>query len=681
MPGVSPSDGGYNYYNKAVSELEDEYKQEIKRNKERSEEAQAKAEEGYRTDLRRKEDDLDRTAANIRESANENIAREREYARAEIDRMRGQTYDKFARYQGASADTLKQQLSDSIETGDARHRQDSKALEDTEKSYQRRAEDADKQHGADLERVARVSRDSAMEAYENAIETQRAEAKAGRDEERRKYSELIQRTQDELRENRRRSEDAVSESRRDFEHRNSKLAESNDARFDDAQRTFIRKEEAAAYAVQKSRDDENRQLRDQMKELQDVQGRHAKEKGQARAEVTQETESDNRMERKVLEDTYQREIEKLKRQAKDSDTYFANLNNQTIREKDRYFADLFSKQALETHLDKQQMFKTFGDDREMLTLRGKRDQDYARATLDQQLHDADERKDRALESQGKAFQDTMERSRTRYEDKIKALEQDIQTKATSQDATLISPAAEASVRKSVVGEYEKVLSAEKERSKGTIDSVQQEYASRLQTEVLNAQSKENDFRQQSTAERHAERSQLLQGIQDAEFMKDTTVRNQEIDHQRETENLHRVYSRMLEQQRKQYEEILTSTKNDSLAKLQTARLDSDFEAKMNYRTFSAKQNELIREFEKKLADQKAEYDSVVEELKSDKARTQREAERTKRQDLDEQAKGYEQKLAQLEYQHKERERYITENYSDEIEKVKRSNALLIRKKS
>ena len=49
--------------------------------------------------------------------------------------------------------------------------------------------------------------------------------------------------------------------------------------------------------------------------------------------------------------------------------------------------------------------------------------------------------------------------------------------------------------------------------------------------------------------------------------------------------------------------------------------------------------------------------------------------------LDEQARSYEQRIAQLEFQHKERERYISQNYQDEMEKLKRSNAILVQKKS
>ena len=138
---------------------------------------------------------------------------------------------------------------------------------------------------------------------------------------------------------------------------------------------------------------------------------------------------------------------------------------------------------------------------------------------------------------------------------------------------------------------------------------------------------------------------------------------------------------MLEHQRRQYDEIMTTSKNDASAKMQALRQEGDFNMKMAQRSFNAQQNELIREYEKKLADQKVEHDKTLDEIKSSAERTVREAGRQARVDSEAQARANEQKLAQIEMQHKERERYVTQNYQDDLEKMKRSNALLIQKKS
>jgi hypothetical protein len=78
---------------------------------------------------------------------------------------------------------------------------------------------------------------------------------------------------------------------------------------------------------------------------------------------------------------------------------------------------------------------------------------------------------------------------------------------------------------------------------------------------------------------------------------------------------------------------------------------------------------------------KLEHDSQVDELKGSTQVLLREAEKKARVDMEQQARSYEQRIAQMEFQRKERERYITQNYQDELDKVRRSNAALIQKKS
>jgi hypothetical protein len=58
----------------------------------------------------------------------------------------------------------------------------------------------------------------------------------------------------------------------------------------------------------------------------------------------------------------------------------------------------------------------------------------------------------------------------------------------------------------------------------------------------------------------------------------------------------------------------------------------------------------------------------------------RDTERREKQNYDDLARNYEQRIAQMEEQQKERERIITQNFEDQLDKVKRSNALLQQKK-
>jgi DNA-binding ferritin-like protein len=133
---------------------------------------------------------------------------------------------------------------------------------------------------------------------------------------------------------------------------------------------------------------------------------------------------------------------------------------------------------------------------------------------------------------------------------------------------------------------------------------------------------------------------------------------------------------MLERQRRQYEEILQTMKNDATTKQQALRQDLEFASKMQQREFATNQNQLIRDYEKRIGEQKTEYDQIISDLKNQTEQLTRENDKKNRQLLEEQARGYEQRLSQLEFQHKERERYVSQGFEDQMDKLKATNALL-----
>ncbi|MBI4924799.1 MAG: hypothetical protein HY843_02655, partial [Bdellovibrio sp.] len=95
---------------------------------------------------------------------------------------------------------------------------------------------------------------------------------------------------------------------------------------------------------------------------------------------------------------------------------------------------------------------------------------------------------------------------------------------------------------------------------------------------------------------------------------------------------------------------------------------------------AAKQNEMIREYEKKFADQKSDYEVMIDSIKEDSNKGIRDQDRAHRREVDDLTKAYEQKLAQQEQQMKERERVTTQNHEQELDNMRRAhNALLQRR--
>jgi hypothetical protein len=177
------------------------------------------------------------------------------------------------------------------------------------------------------------------------------------------------------------------------------------------------------------------------------------------------------------------------------------------------------------------------------------------------------------------------------------------------------------------------------------------------------------------------RTALTQQVLDSDFQREQLVRTKDNQLENSMQKVHKGYASQLEDQRRQYEDILDAFKNDAAAKATAIRQDAEFNLRMERRTSAARQNELIREYEKRLSDQKNEF---VEELKSQKLASEKalmELDRKAHQEQEEQARLGNQQIAQLEQQYQERERVSARNYQDQIEKLKRSNALLQSKKS
>jgi hypothetical protein len=115
-------------------------------------------------------------------------------------------------------------------------------------------------------------------------------------------------------------------------------------------------------------------------------------------------------------------------------------------------------------------------------------------------------------------------------------------------------------------------------------------------------------------------------------------------------------------------------------KINNIRQKADFDAKLAQRNFAMQHTELAHSYDKRLEDQKNMYEDTIADLKDQMIKGNRDSEHRTKLLLDEQQHGYDQKVATMEFQNKDRERTIAQSYQDEIDKLKRVNALLSQRK-
>jgi hypothetical protein len=125
MSNVSSADGGYQYYNRQIGDLEDELRSENQRARENLNEQANSLEAGYRRALDEHDRQSSETADSIRQASSERIERERENARNDVEREKARTYDRFGK---AASDTA------------AIQKRASDAMQELQKDYDRRLE-------------------------------------------------------------------------------------------------------------------------------------------------------------------------------------------------------------------------------------------------------------------------------------------------------------------------------------------------------------------------------------------------------------------------------------------------------------------------------------------------------------------------------------------------------------
>lgn len=422
-------------------------------------------------------------------------------------------------------------------------------------------------------------------------------------------------------------------------------------------------------------------LRSQVREVTNSEKERSKQHAQALVENIRDQENSWLLKEQRMASEHDRELKHLRSKEREIENYLANANSANLKEKDAYFTDVLHQQqqsAREEQIKNQKEFNTQMRDMQRQRKLENANNDAATRTL---VQNAREQQRTSLEKQASAYQDLVSRTRQGKDAEIRALERALQTQKTSDDTLLIPPAAEHAVRSSLIKEYEKQFDAEKDRNQRSMDYQVKASTERLQDVVREDQDKYTKAMQENEHGRTADRKEALNYIHEIEYEKQAVIRNNEIENERAQTTLTRSFGTGLERQRRDYESMIENMRNDASAKLATQRQESEFEARMKIREEQNRQNDTVRAYERKLQDQRNELQLQIDDIKLKGQNDLREAERRGKQSMEEQSRRYEQRIAQLEAQHKERERYLESSFQEEIDRVRRSNELLLKKKS
>jgi hypothetical protein len=680
MSGVNPpGDGGHQYYRKKVDELEEEHALAKRRNREAQAKREEKLERAYNAELRKRERSTESAIADARANASEVRERERAQAQEEIARHRARTYDRLGRYAALDPEGTRDQLDSTLASLEQERAGFRSREADREAELARRSSASERGHRDRAERAIEASREAVTETVARQRQAATLADKNRQNERDATYARLNHEMQEGLASGRRRYAESteVLEQRRERElDQAQRMA---DERLNKQARAFARREESAAASQRASHDRDTRAYRTQIAEYLENERLAPRERANGAQEAVRRYENEHRAEKTQIADSFLRDLQNERAKSREAERNFTAAQNAALKEKDTHFAQVIGRMGQEHRREMQDTSATFQRDREAYVRQAEHEEDRLRESGSRQLQESNHQRELALEKQAKAYQQTIDQNRIADETRIRTLEKALVTHETTEDPNLISPAAEASVRRSLGREYQDNFEAERARNARSEDSIRRSYNERLRDTIADADSQATRLRLEHATDRQDERTTFLAAIDETQHLAQRDRLSLESEQDRQLESLTRTYEEAVKKQQRQTEDQLAIVRNDTNARLATMRQEHEFEMKMAQRAFSTRQNELIREYEKKLTDQRLETDSLVASVKEETQKQLREAERQQRAALEDQARSYEHRIAQMEFQQKERERFLAQSHEDTLDKVKRSHAALLQR--
>lgn len=668
-------------YQRAAREAEEEHRREKTESKKRNEEEiQSIRDKNEEQRVRQAESHQD-VITDLKKVTHQTLENQKESYDRVLEDQKRDTYDRFGRIQGELKEA--QRNSDNaIKTIEEEHRKDRRALSSESDDYvNRRIEEIQKNHRKELEEVAERSRDSAQEAYhEKAKETREGE-NSEKERLTKKYEELSREKNLEVNADRKRALQAIEDVERESGGRIRKIELDYERKNKDLKEQFEAKSQEGIFNMQRKHREENQDLRKEnamlMNRDQDIQ----KDRAIARQQAIDEIHGDAQSLLNRVERAHGEELSKAKRDLAETEVRFGNQNAENITELGRSFTKRLHEKNEEDRFEKKQLEKSYQKNVDDLQAQHLRDRERFEKNLDLQVQQSTEARNKALENQADSYRQTLQNKQENFDTQMAILQSENQNAKTTSDPTVFSPAAEESLRKLYVGEYGKVFKEEQERNRRDIDQFREGQKDRVDDLQHNYNVAKREFQHEATDSRNLDRTQFLRFAEESELNRRESLQTQEHQHDKQVNAMEKNQERAVRGQQQKYDELLLDQSLDNQNRIRSMEQDSDFKERMHRMQSNSDQRRLIRQFEKKMSDQKESYENLLQESRLEAERRIQESQRESRFALDDQKRNYEHRITQLELQQKERERILTENYEDQLDKMKQTNARIIQKKS
>jgi len=404
---------------------------------------------------------------------------------------------------------------------------------------------------------------------------------------------------------------------------------------------------------------------------------------QATEMVNKNTERDHQFQHEIqqINQSYQTQREKMSQDVKDGDKLNNNLYQEALTDRERHHTELFKNQNREHTQELANLEKSIARYKDNVDHISKGEESRRDQVLSNEITQSSLDKEKSLQSQAKNYQTVLTEQRKNDQDSLSQMQASIQKAKTTADINLVSPAAEEAMRKSLSKNFEKTFSTEREKHQQVTGALYEQKRGELTEAKDDYQNQLAKANREFVRSQASDRAEYYNTILDSEYDTNYKIQDKDSQNSRQTEALHHHYARLLDKQKKDYDNAYDTSRITAQNSINELRQDSEIALRMAHKEYASKSSIMAKDFEKKLAEQKENYEIKLDDTKTQAATDIRATELKGKIDMENQAKTYETKLAQNQAQSKERERTISQNFQDELDRTRRAYELVIQKKN
>jgi len=670
----------YSSHRRSVDEIEQEYELQRKKAAEREKTREGKLERNLADTLKKKDQETENSVKNVKDRYESTLADQAKSDKIERETLKRNVYDRSGRNAKALSEDAKHERDRAIENASAIESAHKRSLTNTEEYYANQSKSQAEEKERDMEALAESYRKQIAEARGDGGEGQTEELNAYRKKLKEEAQSAIRQAREEVMLERRQAKVMSEQNEITSRDRSKKADHHLNSRLKEKDIAVKSKLTANAEADRASRELELAPLREQVMETTEMKKKSQSQWNGARAEAIRELETDWNAKYSNQSISHEQEKQKLRQNNAETERNFGTKLGGIIKERDTQVSKIISNQNLE-HRD-QMVNSTKEYDRALghVKLQAARDKELSNAHLERVRTESSEQQNRNLDKQAATFQTTIENQRQNQQSQIKNLERVLNNKNSTDDPGEISAAAEQAVRGAVTRQYDKVYQAEADRNERDREHLHSSYQAKLSDTIQDKQTNTTTLNRQNLSEQALLRDTFVQHIADVEENKRQMLDLANASNQKMSDTSIRSSERSQNELRRHYEDLFASRDLENASRLQDLKNQSEFEKRSMRREYQVQMSDTIRSYEKKLTDQKVAADDQVRDIKVKQDAELREKDRILKQAMADQARNYEHRMGDIEAQSKDRERTLARNHEDELDKVKKANALLLSKK-